>query len=278
MRSSDKSMRLGCSASNRAWMAPDSRDGRAGTRRGHAGAGRLKRCFAGVGRCFQQQPAKPRDGRAQIVAMHHHVDHAMGKQVFGSLKTFRQLLADSLFNDARAGEADQRAGLGDVHVAEHRVRGGDSAGRRIGQNDDIGLPCLLQLLHGDGGARHLHQRKNAFLHARAARGGKQHERAAFFHRGVEALDDRFARGHAERAAHEVEILNGRHHGQTVELAVAELHRVVEAGLAARVLEPIDIAALVAEFQRVGGTSGTAMSNQVSLSNIDLRRAAALMRM
>ena len=179
----------------------------AGTRRGHAGAGRLKRGFAAAGRRLQQQPAKPGDGRAQIVAMHHHVDHAVGEQVLGLLKAFRQLFADGLLDDARAGETDQRARLGDLHVAEHGVRGGDAAGRRIGQHDDVGLARLLQLLHGDRGARHLHQGQNAFLHARAAGGGKQHERAAFLHRGVETLDDRLARRHAERAAHEIEILH-----------------------------------------------------------------------
>ncbi len=40
------------------------------------------------------------------------------------------------------------------------------------------------------------------------------------------------------------------HRQTVEPAVAELHRVIEAGLAARVLEPIDVAPLIAEAQRI----------------------------
>ena len=51
-----------------------------------------------------------------------------------------------------------------------------------------------------------------------------------------------------------------------------------AGLGARILEAVDVAALVAELQRIGGTSGTATSYQVSLSNIDFSRAAAPMRM
>ena len=182
--------------------------------------------------------------------MHHHVDHAVVAQIFRPLKTFRQLLADRLLDDARAGEADQRAGLGDVHVAQHRIRGGDAAGRRIGEHDDVGLARLVQVLHGDGGARHLHERKDALLHARAAGGGKQDERAAFLHRGVETLDHGFARRHAERTAHEVEVLHADDDRQTVELAIAELHRVVEAGLAARVLETIEVAALIAKFQRI----------------------------
>ena len=55
------------------------------------------------------------------------------------LEAFRQLLADGLLDHARAGEADQRAGLGDVHVAQHRIGRGDAAGGRIGEHDDVGL-------------------------------------------------------------------------------------------------------------------------------------------
>ena len=197
-----------------------------------------------------QEPAQLGDGRAQIVAMHHHIDHAVVAQIFRLLKSVRQFLANGLLDDARAGEADQRAGLGDLNVAEHRIGRGDAAGGRIGEHDDIRLARLAQPLHRDGGARHLHQRQNAFLHARAARCREQHERTAFLDRGVEPFDHRLARRHAERAAHEIEILHADHDGKTVELAVTELHRVIEAGLAARILEPVDIAALVAEFQRI----------------------------
>ena len=182
--------------------------------------------------------------------MHDHVDHAMIEQIFGFLEAVRQFFADRLLDDARAGKADQRAGFGDVHVAKHRIGRGDAAGRRIGQHDDVGLARVAQALHRNGGARQLHQRKNAFLHARAAGCREQDERAAFFHCCIEPLDHRFARRHAERAAHEIEILHGNNRGKIIELAVAELDRIVEAGLAARILEPIDVAAVVAEFQRI----------------------------
>ena len=84
----------------------------------------------------------------------------------------------------------------------------------------------------------------------AARGREQHERAALLHRGVQPLDHRLARRHAERAAHEIEILHADHRGKPIEPAEAEFHRVVQPGLAARIFQPIDIAALVAEFQRI----------------------------
>ena len=214
---------------------------------------RLRRGFER--RRLGQQPAQPRQRRAQLVAMHHHVDHAVVVQIFGALETFRQFLADGLLDHARAGEADQRAGLGDLHVAEHGVGGGDAAGGRIGQHHDVGQLRLAQHLHADRGARHLHQRQNAFLHARAA-GGREHDEGRFLlDRELEPAHDRLARGHAERAAHEIEILHRDDDGGAFELAVADLDRVVQPGLGARILDAVDIFALVAELQRIGGHLG-----------------------
>ena len=136
-------------------------------------------------------------------------------------KPFGQLLADGLLDDARTGEADQRAGLGNVDVAEHGVGGGDAAGGRMGQHHDVRQPRLAQLLHGDGGARHLHQREDAFLHARAAGSGKQNERRLRFTARAHAGDHRFAGGGAERAAHEIEILHGGDDLVALQLAGAD---------------------------------------------------------
>ena len=97
-------------------------------------------------------------------------------QIFGALEAFGQLFADGLLDDARPGKADQRAGLGDVDVAEHGIGGGDAAGGRVGQHDDVGQAGFLQPVDRHRGARQLHQRQDAFLHARAAGGGEQHQR------------------------------------------------------------------------------------------------------
>ncbi len=70
------------------------------------------------------------------------------------------------------------------------------------------------------------------------------------HRGLQPLDHRLARRHAERAAHEIEILHADDHQQAFEPADAELHRVVQAGLGARILQAVGIAALVAELERI----------------------------
>ena len=72
---------------------------------------------------------------------------------------------------------------------------------------------------------------------------------------LEPAHDRFTRGHAERAAHEIEILHRDHDASAFELAVADLDRVVQSGLGARVLDAVDIFALVAKFERIGRNFG-----------------------
>ena len=152
MRSSERSMRLGCSASSRA---------RIGSRRSCAHrrtAAALKpapvqarvRGRAADSACSGLPAAAPRRapwsaaGRAGAsVARSSWRCTTMStmpwsRRYSALLKSLRQLLADGLLDHARAGEADQRARLGDVHVAQHRVGGGDAAGGRIGQHHDVG--------------------------------------------------------------------------------------------------------------------------------------------
>ena len=51
-----------------------------------------------------------------------------------ALEAGRQLLGDRAGRDAGAGEADERVRLGEVDVAEDRVRGEHAAGRRVAQD------------------------------------------------------------------------------------------------------------------------------------------------
>ena len=76
------------------------------------------------------------------------------------------------------GEADQRLGLGDDHVAQHGEAGRHAAGRRVQQHRDVRQPGLAQAAQRRGGLRHLHQRQDALLHARAARGREDDGRRA----------------------------------------------------------------------------------------------------
>ena len=70
-------------------------------------------------------------------------------------------------------------------------------------------------------------------------------------RKLEPAHDRLARGHAERAAHEIEILHRDDDAGAFQLAVADLDGVVQPGLGARILDAVDIFALVAKLERIG---------------------------
>src|SRR5215471_20839494 len=140
IRSSDRSMRLGCSASSRAriastwvtsahsdWIESECdtearwaacpvrktalhrfrtcsgssyRDSRWDRQRG----GRVRR---GLG----QQAAEFGECRPQFMTMYNHVDHAVILEILGFLETFGQFFADGLFNHTRSGKADERPGL-----------------------------------------------------------------------------------------------------------------------------------------------------------------------
>ena len=123
-------------------------------------------------------------------------------------------------------------------------------GRRVGQHDEIGQACFPQHLHGDGGARHLHEREDALLHARSAGGGEQDEGRAALHGAHHAADDRLAGGHAERAAHEAEVLGGGNDVLALEGPLADEDRVLQLGVALGGLEAVAVALAVAELQRI----------------------------
>ena len=195
---------------------------------------------------------------AQLVAVHDGVDHAVLEQVFRALEARRQLLADGVLDHARAGEADEGVGLGDMDVAQHGERGRHAAGRRIGQHDDVGQARLLDLAHRDGGAGELHQREDALLHARAARGGEDDQRRLARDGEVGRHHQPLAHRRAHRAAHEAEI-EQRHDGHAAaHRAARHDQRVGRAlGLGLRLLEPRVVALGVAELQRIGGDAWAA---------------------
>src|ERR1035437_4901083 len=83
MRSSDRSIRLGCSAVSRATIASI---GGVMTARSRVRRNRQLRLHARRRR-LGQQPAQFGERRAQLVPMHHHVDHAVLGEIFGALES-----------------------------------------------------------------------------------------------------------------------------------------------------------------------------------------------
>ena len=99
-----------------------------------------------LGRAGQRRPVVA-DGQqaeqagqlgAELGARHDPVDEAVVEQELGALEALGQLLGDRAGRHARAGEADQRVGLRDVHVTDRGERGEHAARRRIGQDRQEG--------------------------------------------------------------------------------------------------------------------------------------------
>ena len=68
----------------------------------------------------------------------------MLEEELAALKALGQRLADGLLDDARTGKPDERLRLGDVDVAEHGEARRDAAGRRIGEDGDVGQPGAVE--------------------------------------------------------------------------------------------------------------------------------------
>jgi hypothetical protein len=75
---------------------------------------------AGRRQLCSHEAKRARHDRFHVAAVHDEVEHAVLDQELAALKAVRQLLPDGLLDDAGTGKADERLGLGDVEVAEHR--------------------------------------------------------------------------------------------------------------------------------------------------------------
>ena len=78
------------------------------------------------------------------MAGHDRVEHAVRQQELRRLKIVGQLLVGGLLDYAAAGEADHRAGLGEIQIAETRERRRDAARGRIAQHRDVGDARVAQ--------------------------------------------------------------------------------------------------------------------------------------
>ena len=137
-----------------------------------------------------------------------------------------------------------------MHIAQHGVGGQNSARRRVGQHDHIGQAGGLQRLDGNGRAGHLHEGQGALLHARAARGGEDHQRTVARDGFFSRLEEGLAGGDAERSAHEGEVLDQHDGRNAADLAVGDGHGVLFAGRLAGGGEAVDVGFLVAEMERI----------------------------
>src|SRR5260370_20695770 len=90
------------------------------------------------------------DEGLEVLAMDDGVEETVFEEEFGALKSFGEFLADGLLDDARAGETDERAGIGGVELAEHGEAGGGTAGGGIRKPADVS-PLFVVHPSADGG-------------------------------------------------------------------------------------------------------------------------------
>ena len=137
------------------------------------------------------------------------VDHALLDQEFRALEARRQGLADGLLDHPGAGEADQGAGLGQVHVAQHGVGGGDAAGGRVGEHHDIGQAAAFS----PGWPGWCAPSASGESVPSCMRAPPEAVKITSGHVALHGLlgggDEGLARRHAQRAAHEGEVLHQR---------------------------------------------------------------------
>ena len=146
-----------------------------------------------------------------------------------ALEAFGQLLPDGLLDDARAGEADERARLGDVQVAQHREAGGDAAGGRIGEHGDVGNAASSSRASAAEILAICMRRGDAFHHARAARGGDDDQRLALLGGALDGAGDGLAHDRAHAAADEGILHRAHDHVASVELAFGVDDGVLQSG-------------------------------------------------
>src|SRR6267142_5052359 len=154
----------------------------------------------------------------------------MLEQELGALKSFGELLSDGLLDDAGAGEADERAGFGDVEIAKHGEAGSDAAGGGIGKQRNVREFFFIELGERGGYLGKLHEADGAFHHARAAGTGNGDEGLARVDGQLDAAGDFFTDDRAHRAADEAELHGAKDDGPTVELALGGDDGIVHAEL------------------------------------------------
>src|SRR5262245_44218050 len=98
-------------------------------------------------------------GAFEIASMYDAVEHAVIEQELRRLESFRQILAERLLDDARAGETDHRTRLRENRVAEHGVARAHATSCGIRQDRDIRNATLGELRENSGDLRHLHERQ-----------------------------------------------------------------------------------------------------------------------
>jgi hypothetical protein len=146
-----------------------------------------------------------------------------------ALEAVGQFLANGLFDDARASEADEGAGFGNIKIAEHGEAGSNAAGGGIGEDADVGQARFIELHEGGRELGELHEADGAFLHARAARCGNDDERGFLFQGAFDRAGNFLADDGAHAATDEFQLQSTDLNRAAVESAAGADNRIGQLG-------------------------------------------------
>ena len=167
---------------------------------------------------------------------------------FRRLEFLGQLLANGVLNHATASEADKRAGLGNNHIALHRETRGHAARGGVGNHRKIRQARLTVTLNRGRDFRHLHERNQALLHARATRAGEQHQRQALFGGMLGQARNALAHHRAHRTHEERRIHYANRHAHARNATHATAHALAQARLLSHAADFVQV---TREIERVG---------------------------
>ena len=198
----------------------------------------------------------------QLGAGNDAVDEAMLQQVLAGLETGGKGLADGLLDDPLASKTNERLGLSQDEVAQHREAGRNAAGGRVGQDADVGLVRLVpQPRQGSRGLGHLHEREHALLHPRAARGADDDHRLAQGDAPLDLPGDQLAGHRAHGPTHEGEVERADLHRTPVDGGTACQVCIGFAGLGLGRFQPCGVGLAVDEIQGVEGSQLGIMTDE-----------------
>ena len=150
-------------------------------------------------------------------------------QKFRTLKSFRQILADGLFNDSGTGKSHQRPWFCKDNISKHGKTGADASGGRVCQNGNIQKSCFAVLLNCLGSLCHLHKGYDSFLHPGSAGTGKDHHWQFFFRRPFKCPCNLFAHDFSHAAHQKTGIADADHGFAAMNLCQSGDHRLVQFG-------------------------------------------------
>ena len=198
------------------------------------------------------RPQAPGERRLHLGPVDDQVEHPVLEQELRALEALRQRLPDRLLDHARAGEADQRVGLRDVQVAEHRVGGRHAARRRVGHDRDVrDPPSASRASAAEIFAICMSDRMPSCMRAPPEVETRIRGRRSASARSA-ARVDLLAHDRAHRAGHEEELHGADDDRNALERARPDDDRVRGPDVLFRVAQPVAVLLAVAELQRIRG--------------------------